>query len=76
MIFLQSPHPKIKGSQYIVMKESIRTDSTNFFIPKFQNFQQLAEYEHKVVQKRHRWEQELNSLIKQLYRLKMMGLLN
>jgi hypothetical protein len=74
MIFLRGPHLKIKGLQYIFMKESIRTDSTNFFIPKFKNFQQLAEYEQKILQKRHRWEQELNSLIKQLYRLKMMGL--
>jgi hypothetical protein len=76
MIFLQGPHSKIKGSQYIVMKESIRTYSIKFLNPKLQNFQQLVEYEQKVVRRRHKWEQELNSLIKQLYRLKMMGLLD
>lgn len=76
MIFLQGPHSKIKGSQYIIMKESIGTDSTNFLNPKFKNFQQLFEYEQQLVRRRHKWEQELNSLIKQLYRLKMMGLLD
>jgi len=77
MVFVKTPHFKFKALMFYLMEEDLSNYARNNFSPeKFQKLQQLINYEQEVVQKRLKWEFELENSIKQLYRLKKVGVLD
>jgi hypothetical protein len=77
MVFTKAPYFKFKALIFYLMEEDLSNYArNNFSSEKFQKLQQLINYEQELVQKRLKWQFELENSIKLLYQLKKDGVLD